>query len=49
MNEIDHDRQFGPADVGMVKISCVLETRDVQHIREIEKALTDAGITYEVK
>jgi threonine dehydratase len=49
VHEIHHDRQFGPADVGMVNISCVLETRDEQHIGEIEKALTDAGISFERK
>ncbi len=49
VHEVEHDRQFGPADVGMVSIQCVLETRDAQHIREIEQALRDAGIAFERK
>ena len=47
VHEVEHDRQFGPADVGMVSIQCVLETRDAQHIKEIEQALRDAGIAFE--
>ncbi len=49
VNEIRHDRQFGPPDVALVNISCVLETRDRDHIKEIEKALAEAGIEYEIK
>lgn len=49
VNEVNHDRQFGPADIGIVNISCVLETRDRDHIREIEKALRDAGIAFEMQ
>ena len=48
VNEIRHDRQFGPPDVAIVSISCVLETRDREHIREIAKALTEGGIDYEI-
>jgi threonine dehydratase len=49
VNEVSHDRQFGPADVGMVNISFVLETRDGQHIRAIADALRDAGIDFDMK
>ena len=47
VHEVQHDRQFGPADPGMVSIACILETRDQQHIREIERALRDGGIDFE--
>jgi len=49
VNEIRHDRQFGPPDVALVSISCVLETRDRDHISEIEQLLVAAGIEYEMK
>ena len=34
--------EFGPADVALVSISCILETRDLNHIGEIERLLRDA-------
>jgi threonine dehydratase len=49
VHEVSHDRQFGPADPGMVGIVCVLETRDEEHIREIQKALREAGIEFDVR
>jgi threonine dehydratase len=49
VHEIEHDRQFGPGDVGMVNIACILETRDAQHIREIGEALTREGIGFEMR
>jgi threonine dehydratase len=49
VKEVDHDRQFGPADVGLVNIRCILETRDFQHIQEIGDALTKAGIEHEMR
>ena len=45
VQQISHDRNFGPADVGRVSISCILETRDFAHIREVHEALRGAGIT----
>jgi threonine dehydratase len=49
VDAVHHDRQFAPGDVGIVNISCILETRDAQHIREIEKALRNAKIDFELK
>ncbi len=46
VKEIEHDRSFGPADVGLVNIRCILETRDSEHIREIAEALKAAGIEW---
>jgi threonine dehydratase len=48
VDEVQHERRFGPADVGMVSIACVLETRDAQHIAEIERALRDANVDFQV-
>ncbi len=47
IKEVFHDRNFGPADVALVPISCVMETRDFDHIREIHDALRAAGIDFE--
>jgi threonine dehydratase len=44
VKEIDHDRNFAGADIAMVYVNCVLETRDVAHIAEVRKTLTDAGV-----
>ena len=49
VKEVDHDRQFGPADVALVNIRFILETRDAQHIGEIQGALTEAGIDFEMR
>lgn len=49
VKEVDHDREFGPADVSLVNIRFVLETRDAEHIREIESALRAAGIDFEMR
>ena len=38
-----------PGDVGMVNIVCILETRDAQHVREIQDALKAAGIRSELR
>lgn len=48
IKEVEHDRQFGPRDVGQVAVSCVLETRDAQHIQEIRQVLTSRGIRHHV-
>src|SRR5438270_401811 len=44
VQQISHDRNFGPADVGRVSISCILETRDAAHVAEVREALRKAGI-----
>jgi threonine dehydratase len=44
INQVMHDRHFGPPDVARVAIDCVLETRDTQHIEQIRQALHDASI-----
>ncbi len=46
VQQIDHDRNFGPADVSLVRVALVLETRDREHIREVEAALDAAGIRW---
>ena len=46
IKEVDHDRNFGPADVARVAVSCVLETRDFDHIEQVKRALTEAGIPF---
>jgi threonine dehydratase len=48
VKEINHDRNFGPADVGRVSIACILETRDAGHIEEVHEALRKAGIDFVV-
>jgi threonine dehydratase len=48
VKDIYHDRNFGPADVSMVSAVCVLETRDREHIAEVTRALTDAGIAFQM-
>jgi threonine dehydratase len=49
VHDIFHERHFGPADIGMVNIVCILETRDESHIREIEAALTKEGVEFETR
>ena len=44
IKEVEHDRQFGPADVADVAISCVVETRDAEHVRQVRHAVVAAGI-----
>jgi len=45
IKDVTHDRNFGPADVAVVQISCIVETRDHPHIAEIRTAIQSAGIT----
>jgi threonine dehydratase len=40
---VEHDRNFGPADVALVAVSCVLETRDAEHIRQVREAVRAGG------
>ncbi len=44
IKEVYHDRNFGPADVARVSVSCVMETQGFEHIAAVQKALADAGI-----
>ena len=44
IKEVSHDRNFGPADVARVSVSCIIETRDFGHIKEVRAALARAGI-----
>lgn len=44
IKDVIHDRNFGPADVALVQISCIVETRDAGHIAEIRGAIQAAGI-----
>jgi threonine dehydratase len=46
VQEVRHERQFGPADVALVRIFLVIETRDHEHIAEVGAALTQAGIVF---
>jgi threonine dehydratase len=44
IQQVTHDRHFGPVDVARVAVDCVLETRDAQHIDEIRRTLLSNGI-----
>jgi threonine dehydratase len=44
--DVAHDRHFGPADPALVTITATCETRDFEHIGEIEQALRTAGIEF---
>lgn len=44
IKEVSHDRSFGPADVARVKVSVIMETRDLDHIRQIHQALKEKGV-----
>ena len=46
--QVDHDRNFAPADVTLVNVSLVLETRDREHIERVSRALASAGLVYQV-
>jgi threonine dehydratase len=45
---VDHDRNFAPADVTLVNVSLVLETRDRDHIDRVRQALAGAGLDYQL-
>jgi len=49
IQDVSHDRHFGPADVARVAVVCTLETRDFEHIREIRKTLREKGIDAKVE
>jgi threonine dehydratase len=44
VKEITHDRTFSRADVSAVQVICIVETRDREHIAELQRALKDGGI-----
>jgi threonine dehydratase len=46
--QVDHDRNFAPADVTLVTVSLVLETRDRDHIDRVRQALARAGLDYQL-
>jgi threonine dehydratase len=46
IKEVTHDRNFGPADVSLTGVIAVLETRDFDHIAQIQQALRNAGIPF---
>lgn len=48
VKEVQHDRSFGPPDVGRVDIALTLETHDADHIREVHKTLREADISFSV-
>jgi threonine dehydratase len=45
LKHVEHDREFGPADVSRVTVSSVFETRDFDHIEEIRSRLQAARIS----
>jgi threonine dehydratase len=49
IKEVTHDRNFGPADVARVLVSCVLETRDAEHIGQVREILKGSGIDADVE
>lgn len=46
IKELHHDRAFAGPDVSSVNIVCVVETRDRDHVEELERHLAAAGIRY---
>lgn len=47
VKEVHHDRSFGPADVARAAVTCVLETRDPEHVDDVRRTLTSMG--FEIK
>jgi threonine dehydratase len=47
IKDITHDRAFSPADVSRVNVVCIIETRDVNHLREVQEAMRQANIPFE--
>ena len=43
IQEVDHDRAFGPLDVAKVEVTIMAETRDHAHIAELMAAIRTAG------
>jgi threonine dehydratase len=49
VKDVEHERSFGPRDVGNVSVAFTLETRDSEHIGEVRAALEQAGIQFQVE
>jgi threonine dehydratase len=49
VKDVEHDRNFAPADVGNVSVAFTLETRDAEHVSEVRAALDQAGIQFQVE
>jgi threonine dehydratase len=49
VKDVEHDRNFGPRDVGSVSVAFTLETRDAEHIGEVRTALDNAGIQFQIE
>jgi threonine dehydratase len=43
MHDIEHDRAFASEDINTVTVHCVIETRDVEHIRRVRDRLQREG------
>jgi len=44
VQEVRHERQFGPSDVALVRIDLVIETRDQEHVESLQAAFKAAGV-----
>jgi threonine dehydratase len=47
IKEIVHDRAFSGPDLSAVRVVCVVETTGHEHVRELHRALADAGVRIE--
>jgi len=41
--DIAHDRAFSGEDINTVRVHCVVETRDAEHIASLRRRLADEG------
>ncbi|MEM8873270.1 MAG: threonine ammonia-lyase [Planctomycetota bacterium] len=46
VKDVQHDRSFGPPDIGRVDIALTLETYDADHIEQLRAALKANGIAH---
>jgi threonine dehydratase len=46
VKDVYHDRNFGPMDIARVRVVCILETRDFDHIAHIHHTLGETGIEF---
>lgn len=44
--QVEHDRNFAPADIAQVRVSLLLETRDHDHVAKIPPLLARLGMPY---
>ncbi|HZZ42029.1 MAG TPA: threonine ammonia-lyase [Tepidisphaeraceae bacterium] len=49
VKQVEHDRDFGPADVSLVGVVCTLETKGFEHIEEVKRALEEAGVRFSME